>query len=75
VLMARFYHWRALQLQPTDVQYRLMLARTLASAGDVPAALAQLALILQQQPDHQVALQQQARLKAAVTPGVGGTTP
>jgi lysophospholipase L1-like esterase len=75
VLMARFYHWRALQLQPTDVQYRLMLARTLASAGDVPSALAQLALILQQQPDHQVALQQQARLKAAFTPDEGGTTP
>ncbi|RVU31860.1 hypothetical protein EOE67_19900 [Rheinheimera riviphila] len=65
-LMARFYHGRALQLQPADLQYRLMLARTLTSIGDVPGALAQLALILQQQPDHQVAQQQQARLKAAL---------
>lgn len=72
--MARFYHGRALQLQPADLQYRLMLARTLAAADDVSGALAQLALILQQQPDHQVALQQQARLEAAVGPRQNGST-
>lgn len=64
--MTLFYQWRAVQLAPTNGQYRLMLARTQTAQGDFAAALQQLDLLLQQQPDHQIALQQQRRLKAAL---------
>jgi len=73
--MAGVYQRRAVQLQPQELQYRLMLARTQAARGDVSGALAQLDLILQQQPDHPIALQQQARLKAVLATGLGGVSP
>lgn len=72
--MAGLYQKRAVQLRPQELQYRLMLARTQAAMGDVSGALAQLDLILQQQPDHPIALQQQARLKAVLATGRGGVS-
>lgn len=72
--MAGVYQRRAVLLQPQELPYRLMLARTQAALGDVTGALAQLDLILQQQPDHPIALQQQARLKAVLTTGKSGVS-
>ena len=70
--MARYYQQRAVLQQPQTVQFRLMLARTLATAGDLNAALSQLTIVLQQQPDHPIALQQQARLREALATGPSG---
>jgi lysophospholipase L1-like esterase len=70
--MARYYQQRAVRQQPQTVQFRLMLARTLATAGDLNAALSQLATVLQQQPDHPIAIQQQARLREALAAGSSG---
>lgn len=73
--MAEFYQWRAVRTEPGNAQYRLMLARTKASSGDLAGALSQLELLLQQQPNHQVALTQQARLKAALAVSGDGARP
>jgi predicted Zn-dependent protease len=70
--LARYYQQRAVQQQPQTLQFRLMLARTLATAGELSAALSQLAIVLQQQPDHPIALQQQARLREALATGPSG---
>jgi predicted Zn-dependent protease len=73
--LARYYQWRAVQLQPEALQFRLMLARSMAAFGDLKAALAQLEVVLQQQPDQPIALQQHARIKAALATNQSGVTP
>jgi hypothetical protein len=73
--LARYYQWRAVQLQPEALQFRLMLARSMAAFGDLKAALAQLEEVLQQQPDQPIALQQHARIKAALATNQSGVTP
>lgn len=74
ITMAGLYQQRAVQLQPQELQYRLMLARTLTAMGDVRGALVQLDVILQQQPDHPIALQQRTRLKAELATRQGGVS-
>jgi predicted Zn-dependent protease len=73
--LARYYQWRAVQLQPEGLQFRMMLARSMAAAGDLVAALAQLDVVLKQQPNQPIALQQQARLQAALAANPGGIRP
>ncbi|MBU1439443.1 MAG: hypothetical protein KKF79_18990, partial [Gammaproteobacteria bacterium] len=73
--LARYYQWRAVQLQPEALQFRLMLARSMAAFGDLKAALAQLEVVLQQQPNQPIALQQHARIKAALATNQSGVTP
>lgn len=62
--LAIYYQLRAVALAPTQLNYRMMLARSYFFAGKLEQSLAQLEQVLQQDPQHQAATQQLQRLRA-----------
>lgn len=60
--LAAYYQQRAVVLAPDELLYRLMLARTYYFADRWPEALQQVEQVLAREPNHAVALRQQAQL-------------
>ncbi|WP_229833389.1 tetratricopeptide repeat protein [Alishewanella longhuensis] len=60
--LAAYYQQRAVALAPDELLYRLMLARTYYFSDRWPEALQQVEQVLARDPNHAVALRQQAQL-------------
>lgn len=62
LVLATYYHRKAVALEPDELLYRLMLARTYYFADRWPEALQQVEQVLARDPNHAVAQRQHAQL-------------